>query len=260
MRYSLVFTVLLLAAACSSTRVPADETPGHISSNPEGKGPALEIEMIRGQEHNHPLMAIWVEDEKGNYVQTLYVAESIGKGIFQHGDASRGFWMPGEIRRPAALPYWSHKRGIRADDGLFIPMPGNPVPDAYTGPTPGKSFILHTKLDNDPPERFYVLFEINQTWDWNEYWTNNRFPDDEEYKTSCQPALVYSALVDLNSPGREYPMELIGRSHHSGADGKLYDDLHTMTTALHIAEKILVRIPGEEGSPDSAQISLPDVR
>ena len=139
------------------------------------------------------------------------------------------------------------------EDGLYVPTPENPVPDAYTGPTPGKSFVLHTRLDDPGPEKFYVLFEINQTWDWNEYWTNNKYPDDEEYKTSCQPALVYSTLVDLNGPRQEYPMELIGRSHHSGADGKLYDDLHTMTTALRIAERIVVRIPQQEVSPDPEQ-------
>jgi len=251
--YFQVVPIIFLLAACSSSRVPADESPERITSNPEGTGPALEIEMVRGEAHNHPLMAIWVEDAQGNYVQTLYVSESIGKGIFQHGDASRGFWMPGPIPRPAALPYWAHQRGIKNEKGLYIPSPENPVPDAYTGPTPGKSFILHTKLDSDAPERFHVLFEINQTWDWNEYWTNNKFPDDDEYKTSCQPALVYSAFVDLNDPAAEYQMKLIGRSHHSGADGKLYDDLHTMTTALHIAEKITVRIPGKGTAPDPVQ-------
>src|SRR5210317_819938 len=106
---------IVLIAACSTSRVPVDETPDHISSNPTGEGVKLEIEMIRGEAHNHPLMAIWVENASGGFVQTLYVAESIGKGVFQHGDASRGFWKPGEIRRPAALPHWSHRRGIIAE-------------------------------------------------------------------------------------------------------------------------------------------------
>ena len=36
-------------------------------------------------------------------------------------------------------------------------------------------------------------------------------------------------------------MELIGRGHHSGKDGKIYDDLETMTTALNITQTITVR-------------------
>ena len=227
---------------CTNTRVSVEESPEHFSSNPLGSGSDLEIEMIRGDGHNHPLMAIWVESADGKFIQTLYVAESIGKGVFQHGDASRGFWIAGEIQRPAALPYWSHKRGIKNEHGYYLPTPTSPVPDAFTGPTPGQSFILHTKLNESELKKFNLLFEINQTWDWNEFWTNNKYPDDEEYKTSCQPALVYSASIDLDNPQGSYQMEVIGRSHHSGANGDLFTDLETLTTALHIAELIKIRL------------------
>lgn len=241
-KYLQIIPLVLFTISCSTSRVPVNEVPDQISSNPAGKGPGLKIEMTRGEAHNHPLMAIWVENESGEFIQTLFVAESIGKGIFQHGDASKGFWMPGEIRRPAALPYWSHKRGIKADDGLYLPTPTEPIADAYTGPTPGKSFVLNTRLDEPGLTKFRVLFEINQTWDWNEYWTNNKYPEDQEYKTSCQPALVYAVMIDLEDPGEQYSMEVIGRSHHSGASGELFNDLETLTTALHIAEEIVVRI------------------
>jgi len=247
MKKSLVLALVFLLPAmfllmCTNSRVPVVEAPEQFSYNPAGSGPVLEIEMTRGKGHNHPLMAIWAETPDGKFIQTLYVAESIGKGVFQHGDASRGFWMPGEIQRPAALPYWSHKRGIKNKQGYYLPTPENPVPDAYTGPTPGQSFIMQTRLDEPGPKRFNVLFEINQTWDWNEIWTNNKYPEDEEYKTSCQPAIVYMASIDLENPDEKYEMKIIGRSHYSGANGELYSDLETLTTALHIAEDIVVRI------------------
>ncbi len=243
MRKQILLTSLLIPLiACSTSRVPLEEVPDQITSNVAGKGAKLEIGMTRGEGHNHPLMAIWVEAPSGEFIQTLYVAESIGKGIFRHGDPSQGFWMPGEIRRPAALPRWSHQRGIKARDGLYLPTPDNPVPDAYTGPTPGKSFILHTRLNDPGIRQFTVCFEINQTWDWNEYWTNNKYPEDEEYKTSCQPALVYTATIDLDHPEDEYIMKILGRSHHAGTSGELFGDLETMTTALHIAERIVVRM------------------
>jgi hypothetical protein len=234
-------SILVVASACKSSRVPETEVPEQFSTNVEGNGPALQVEFIRGKAHNHPLMAIWVEDTDGNYMQTLYVAESLGKGIFQHGDATSGQWLPADIRRPAALPVWSHSRGVKEPDGLFVPTPENAVADAYTGATPQVSFVLNTRLDAPGPERFYVLFEVNQTWDWNEYWTNNKFPDDPVYKTSCQPSLIYRALVDLNDGVTEYGMELVGRGHHSGKDGKIYTDLETMTTALNITQSIKVR-------------------
>jgi len=234
--------LMMIAFSCTTSRVPVNEVPDQITSNPLGKGPKLEIEMIRGEGHNHPLMAIWVESESGKFIQTLYVSESIGKGVFKHGDASKGFWMPGEIRRPAALPRWAHQRGIKAEDGLYLPTPQDPIADAYTGPTPEKSFILHTRLNEPVSGKFRIFFEINQTWDWNDFWTNNKYPDDEEYKTSCQPALVYMATIDPDNPAEEYVMNIIGRSHYSGASGELYSDLETMTTALHIAEEIVIRL------------------
>ncbi len=241
-KYSLLIAIVLAIVSCTNTKVPVEKVPDQISSNPSGKGTPIELEMLHGEGHNHPLMAIWVEDEQGNFLQTLFVAESIGKGIFQHGDASRGFWKPGEIQRPAALPRWAHQRGIKSESGLYIPTPTSPVPDAYTGPTPAQSFVLHTRLDEAGIKKFRVLFEINQTWDWNEFWTNNKYPEDEEYKTSCQPALVYYTSIDLDNPKDEYVMEVLGRSHHSGDTGELFTDLETLTTALHIVDELVVRI------------------
>jgi hypothetical protein len=240
----ILFTLLILLAltsACKSSKVPEAEIPEKIVSNINGSGAELQIEFIRGEAHNHPLMAIWIEDENGEYVQTLFVAESIGKGIFQHGDATSGKWLPAEIRRPAALPVWSHSRGIEEPDGLFVPTPEHAIPDAYTGATPQISFELDTKLDKPGLDKFYVYFEVNQTWDWNEYWTNNKYPDDEVYKSSCQPSLIYRALVNLNDDMSTNSMELIGRGHHSGKDGEVYSDIETMTTALNITRSLKVR-------------------
>lgn len=213
-----------------------------IYTNKDGNGPALLVEFTRGKAHNHPLMAIWVEDTSGKYIQTLYVAQSIATGIFKYGDASSGQWSKGEIRRPAALPYWAHKRGIKADDGLYIPSPENPVPDTYTGATPKFDFIVDTRMDEMAMSEFYILLEINQPWDWNQYWTNSKFPDDYEYKTSAQPAVIYRALVSTVSDLKEFPLEVIGHSHYAGTDGNLYEDISTLTTALEIAEKIVVKV------------------
>lgn len=242
--YGIMLIIILLVPACFMFP-PVDseeEPPVYFETNTGGDGLSLQIEFNKGRSHYFPLMAIWIEDTLGNYLQTLYVAQSIATGVFAHGDASTGKWMPGEIRRPAALPYWGHRRGIRAEDGLYLPSTENPLPDAYTGATPTGSFVLSTKTDSPVNEPFYLFFEINQSWDWNRYWTNDKFPGDMQYRSSAQPALVYRTLVDIHGPDNEYIMKPVGRSHHSGMNGELYDDLHTMTTALNIAESITVRI------------------
>ena len=219
------------------------EQPQVIQTNIGGKGLQITIDFKKGKAHNHALLAIWLEDVDSNYIQTLYVSQSIATSVFRYGSAGWGHWDEAVVRRPAALPYWGHQRGIQASDGLYLPDPENPIPDAYSGATPKTDFILQTRADSYLPARFRVLLEINQPWDWNQYWTNNKFPDDREYKTSSQPALVYEAVVDQNDGKNEYEMKAIGHSHYSGKDGRLYTDLSTLTTALQIADRIVVRIP-----------------
>lgn len=214
-----------------------------IQTTIDSGGIALEVMVVRGRAHNHPLMAIWVEDLAGNYIQTLYVAESIAKGVYLHGDASSGRWLPGPIRRPAALPYWGHQRGVQAEDGLFMPSQKSPMPDALTGATPKANFTLQTQVPAAGQKKFRVLLEINQPWDWNQYWFNNRFPGDRDYMTSAQPALVYEAIVDLDADQQTFEMKPIGHSHWSGKSGELFSDLSTITNALNIVEKVLVRVP-----------------
>jgi len=241
---AIIIAIVFLIPSCFMfpSGEAGEEPPLYFETNVEGEGLSLEIEFRKGKSHYFPLMAVWIEDTLGNYIQTLYVAGSIATGVFGHGDASTGKWMPGEIRRPAALPFWGHQRGVQAEDGLYLPSPSSPVPDAYTGATPTGSFVINTKTDNPLGKPFYVFFEINQSWDWNAYWTNDKFPGDMQYRSSAQPALVYNTLVDLSGSKDEYIMEPVGRSHHSGATGELFDDLHTLTTALNIAETIIVRV------------------
>jgi hypothetical protein len=142
--------------------------------------------------------------------------------------------------RPAALPYWSHRRGIMNSSGLYLPDSENPVADAYTGPTPVGNFILNTRVEDESLRKFTIYLEINQTWDWNEFWTNGKFPDDKEYISSCQPALVYMTEVDTGNETKTYDLKVIGHSHYSGKTGELFTDLSTITTALNIVKDIQV--------------------
>ena len=150
--------------------------------------------------------------------------------------------MPGEIQRPASLPFWAHNRGIKNEYGTYMPTPRQPEVDAYTGATPQASFILNIITEKPLVGKYKIMLELNQSWDWNDYWHNAKFPDDKEYKTSSQPALVYSVDIDTTKPGLEYTMIPLGHSHYSGKDGSLTTDLKTITTALGIAKRIIIKI------------------
>lgn len=228
--------LFIIVSACSSGKkgTDAQNDPQKIITNIGLAGEALEINFHKGSAHNHPLMALWIEDLDGNYIETLYVASSIGTGIFGHGKVTDGHWEPGPVQRLAALPYWWHKYGE-------MPDPANPVPDAITGATPEGNFILETFRQQVGSVPFRVLLEINQSWDWNEYWTNDKFPGNEDYMTSSQPAIVYEAIVDPASLESKFAFKPIGHSHYAGEDGALYEDLETLTTAKDIVGSVLVK-------------------
>ncbi len=204
----------------------------------------IELNFLKGKSHNHPTFAIWIEDEDGSYLETLFVTEYISKGVFAYADAGEWSWKneKGETLRPAALPYWSHKRNVISRDSLLIPTPENPVPDAISSATPKGSFVLRTSTSDDLPVSFNILLEINQTWDWNEYWTNTKYPNDKDYKTSSQPSIIYAGEIDSTGTTDKIRLKPIGHGHYSGKDGKLYTDVSNFTTALEIANEITVTI------------------
>lgn len=249
--FRLILPFVLIAAsiaACKpgregkSSKARQQDSAIQITSNTGGTGNSIEIEMIKGKAHNHPTFAIWLEDTSGKYIQTLFVTSAIGQGVFNYGDKSGGKWKPGEVRRPAALPYWSFKRAFKNEYGTFEPTPRSKVPDAYSGATPDGNFRLTSRSDIPLKGKVKIMFEINQPWDWNEYWNNSLYVNDEEYKTSCQPSVVYSTVVDMDTPGIKTDMKPAGHGHYSGKTGELFTDLSTITTALHIAERISVTV------------------
>lgn len=248
MRTKVLLAIVLIAGiAFAGKKVKKEkqekqEKISEIKYGMNNAGTLLQIEFEKGAEFNHPLYAIWLANEQGDYIQTLFVVESIGKGVFKRGSKRTGKWLPGEIQRPAALPYWVHQRNVQNENGGLLPTPARAVPDAYTGATPTSSFVLQTKTDLPLKGKYLVFFEINQSWDWNDYWYNDKYPHNSEYKTSSQPALVYQAMIDASNPNTEIRFTPIGHSHYAGENGLLNRDIRTLTTALKIAKSIRVRI------------------
>jgi len=242
----LIISLIFLTGACSAGSMKkknqAPEEKTIFSTNISGNGEEISIDLTRGESFYYPLFAVWLEETDGKYIQTLYVARSVATGIFAYGRQDKNKWTEAPKRAPQTLPYWAHKRGIKASDGLFVPDQSTAVPDAYTGATPVKGFIMTSRADKPLPPKFKLMLEINQNWDWNEYWTNDRYPGDENYSMSCQPSLIYEADIELNSNIKTYPMKPVGHGHYSGKTGELFPDLSSLTTALQIADSIIVRV------------------
>lgn len=248
---SLLFATLVFVVSCKNIKstLVENENSEIIELDSLKSAPVLlVVDFVKGKFHNHPLMALWAEDLNGNYLETFFVAKSIGTGVFDKVSGGGGKWLPGPVRRPAALPYWAFKRGVKEADGLYVPSSQTAIPDAIAGATPKSNFRLIAKptLPNFP-KVFNLLFEINQSWDWNQYWTNSMFLDEPEYRTSSQPSLVLSVRVNLDKTDKVLYLNPIGHGHYSGKSGELFTDLSTLTTALEIAKKITVTVKSGKG-------------
>lgn len=205
---------------------------------------SISLTLEAGKHHNRPTFAVWVEAIDGQFIQPLFVTKSIATGTYQNADAGDTKWKrePGEARRPATLPYFLHKRGIKALDGTFLPTPQNPIADSYTGATPLVSTTLKLTPDKPLKGKYKILLEVNQPWDFNPTWYNNRIPENTDYLTSAQPSLVYMVEIDTDNLHDEYFLNPIGHGDPTGATGRLFTDISGHTTAKEIFKVLKLSI------------------
>jgi hypothetical protein len=91
----IVFILSWLGAKAQQTK--EEKADKYIfATNQQGVVPKIEIHFNKGPAFYYPLMAIWIEDMNGNYLQTLYVAESIAIGVFNYGEIKNSRWVNGE--------------------------------------------------------------------------------------------------------------------------------------------------------------------
>lgn len=185
---------------------------------------------------NPPQIAIWTEDMEGHYLSTVYVTHKI---------ATQSWQASGGNRRKEALPHWCHQRGIKYEDGLYLPTKKSPVTDGITGATPKSSFNVKM-IPTGKLKKFIVKIEINHSTDFNEAFPKSAKEDDANYsggkEGSGQPALVYAAEIDLTSGKKKFVAELIGHSSPDGSDGTITTDISSLTTALNIVKNITIDI------------------
>lgn len=207
-------------------------------------GRILELTVKNGPHFWYPQIAIWVEDEEGNYLQTLMVTYSTAKGVF-YGNRTKDNFKDydgakseesNRYRRVDALPHWSHKRDKQYSDGKYSPTPEEPLVDAVSGATPSGSFVLDADVVSN--DTLLVKMELNVAFDDNEYFSEFSFPEDNDFHGGTgllgQPSVIYEAKI-FGGSGPVF-LELVGHGHHSGADGNIYKDLSGLTTALEIID------------------------
>lgn len=186
------------------------------------------------QRKNAPQLAVWLTDTTGRYLKTLYVTQKT---------ASQGWLFSGGSRRPEALPRWSHTRGVRYEDGLYLPTRRKPLSDAVTGATPRGTFRVRFSAE-ELPTVYMVWVEVNHSTDFNDAYPREAEPDAPGWSGgrmgSGQPAVVYAAKIDSREKSLPAEAELVGHSAPDGADGSLCRDVSELTSALKIVRNIAI--------------------
>ena len=235
---NLLTMFLTLAGLCSCEKDLIEYETGDIRVRIEaGKEWLHDFPVFLGiNKKNPPQIAVWLEDTEGNYLSTIYVSHKI---------ATQSWQMAGGNRRKEALPHWCYSRGVQYADGLYLPTKNEPLVDGISGATPRGGFSVKV-TPNESLRKFLVKVEVNHSTDWNEAYPKSAKEGEPNYsggkEGSGQPAVVYAALVDLESDRKEFEAELLGHSSPDGNSGRIYEDISELTTALHIVERITVQI------------------
>jgi len=182
---------------------------------------------------NPPQFAVWLTDLDTNYVGTIFCTSKI---------AREGWVSNRGNRRKEALPYWCHCRGITYPDGLMLPTREDPLTDGLTGATPKADYFV--RISPRQNQSYLIFAEFNHSVDFNETYRNDAKEGSPTYsggkEGSGQPALVYSARIDLAGEAQRWELQLLGHSSPDGSTGIIYHDLSAITTARSIVRRVAV--------------------
>ncbi len=216
-----VLIIAMVVGSCSAEQqenYSCQSTPAIFMSESHAGGANLEIDvkLNAGTFSTPPSFALWAEFPNGA-TETIYVTCK----------AAAGSWDSGEQRD--GLPIWNDKRIIEG-----LPDSGSEL-DAITCATPTKPiFTIHFELpDEFFGDTIWLNLEANLTGDFNEYYPPN-------LGENGQPSVIWNTGFILTETDFDHfrPARVIGRSHPTGADAKIYADRRGITTALDLINGI----------------------
>lgn len=192
---------------------------------------------------NRPQIAIWVEDDAGNFVKNLYVTKKTATQAWLKGPGDPT--PKNQIRRYESLPYWMYRQNHEFEPGILMPTKKNPLPEFVTSATPkGRTSITRSIADSS--KTYLVFLEINQSTDFNSFYSAHKKSGETGFNGgkwgSGQPSLIYSASIDPSSTSTDIYLRLMGHGSPDGSDAILHTDLSNITTATGIIKYAKLRI------------------
>jgi len=162
--------------------------------------PTLQLDFAYGIDGNTSgsnIYVAWIEDMDGNVIQNLVICNRV-LGI-------------GKTLTNTALPFWKTFRYNAAQVDL----------DAVTGATIAKTdFSVSRTFKSTTITKFKVCFETDRSFDINDWFTTD------------QPALLYSAIVDLTKAQTSYSLTLEAWTPNEGTKDTLSAYLGSLSVGV----------------------------
>lgn len=177
---------------------------GPVKTPEAGSDTVIKVHFTDGVEHGgQKIYTIWLANENQSFYRNIFVCNRINRQNLQG----------------TGLPNW--QENVRPHfSQLEI--------DAVSGPTVATgNFTREITLDQNDPRQFTVYFEVDHSWDGNEW-----FGD--------QPAVTFAADVDLDDSRTSYSMSFIGWTPNENTDGGTPGGVYGVlnTVLKYILEKI----------------------
>ena len=173
-------------------------------------------------------MAVWLVNEQGVFVDTVYVTRKVAReGLGNRGGDIDDKWGGSRL---SVLPVWAHQRGIDYGGGNFYPTKEKPLVDAMSSATPKAGELV--RIWNQKilkPGKYYYYIEVNKSFD-----------DNEQHNYSWyrgQPSVIWQGSLLVGDQISESKAKIVGHGQVAGIDGGINPDLSTLTTALDLIEK-----------------------
>ncbi|MBO4386560.1 MAG: DUF2271 domain-containing protein [Treponema sp.] len=176
------------------------------------------------KQKSDPQFAVWLEDENGNFIRTLYVTQRASKKNWRFGPKEG---------RPESLPVWYHKSKNESAKTKNSPQKksGEANIDAVTSATPKGGVIFKADIGS---ANCKIFAEFNTSFDYNDTYTK------KNSGVNGQPSVVYMADIPSNFTESEIRLKLTGTGSPDGSDGKIHPLSPLLTTAVKIVKAVTV--------------------
>jgi len=99
--------------------------------------------------------------------------------------------------------------------------------------------MLFLKI-TEVPFKYIVKMEINNSFDYNANYTIDGVNGSTIAAICGQPAIIYSAVIDLNAVQKEYELSISGQSSYDGHNGEISPNIDNLTTAREIVSRVIL--------------------